>query len=83
MNGDSKMAMVPLFHSLILATCAVATIAVGMAGAAVLDEINAPLGKKEDRLAVATTFNGPAEVTVEQRGNGVSILTRMPASLVQ
>ncbi len=74
--------MTTLFHSLILATCAVATIAVGMAGAAVLKDMNAPIAKKEDRLASAAGFGGPAEITVEQRGNGISILTRVPASAV-
>ena len=70
--------MTTLFHSMILATCAVATIAVGMAGAAVLKDINAPVAKKEDRLASATSLGAP-QITVEQRGNGYSILTRMPA----
>ncbi|MBZ9935486.1 hypothetical protein LB518_04230 [Mesorhizobium sp. BR1-1-16] len=71
--------MTTWFHMMILATCAVATIAVGVASAAVLNGSHAPLAKKQDRLmTVADATTGP-EITIEQRTDGMSILTRVPA----
>jgi len=71
--------MTTWFHSLILATSAVATIAVGVAGAGVLNDMRAPAAKKADRLTVMADLGGSPEITIEQRGQGVSILTRVPS----
>ncbi len=71
--------MTTWFHAMILATCAVATIAVGMAGAAALGDLSDPLAKKQDRLVTMADAAGKPEITVEQRSDGMSILTRMPA----
>jgi len=72
--------MTTWFHTMILATAAVATIAVGVAGAAVLNDMRAPVAKKADRLASAVSPGGLPEITIERRGEGVSILTRVPAT---
>ncbi len=71
--------MTTWFHAMILATCAVATIAVGMAGAAALGDLNAPLAKKQDRLVSIADAGAKPEITIEQRTDGMSILTRIPA----
>jgi hypothetical protein len=70
--------MTTLFHSIILATCAAATVAVGIASAGVYGEHSGPAAKKADRLAIVKTSTAP-QITVEERLNGVSILTRLPA----
>ena len=74
--------MTTWFHAMILATCAVATVAVGMAGAAALSDMRAPLAKKQDRLVSVAELTGKAEITIEQRTDGMSILTRVPAPVV-
>ncbi len=71
--------MTTWFHAMILATCAVATIAVGMAGAAALGDMRAPLAKKQDRLVSVADAGTRPEITIEQRTDGMSILTRIPA----
>ncbi|MCX5493825.1 hypothetical protein OSH11_03820 [Kaistia dalseonensis] len=67
------------FHTTILATCAAATIAVGFASAAVYSDIDAPRAKKADRLIVGVRGDMKMpEITVQQRGEGMSIVTRVP-----
>lgn len=67
------------FHTSILATCIAATVAVGLAGAAAYSDMHYPLAKKSDRLETAAVRVSSPEITVEQRSDGTSILTRMPA----
>ncbi|SHG03918.1 hypothetical protein SAMN02745157_3432 [Kaistia soli DSM 19436] len=71
--------MTTWFHMMILATCAVATIAVGMAGAAVLSDTRVHIAKKQDRLMTVADASARPEITIEQRTDGMSILTRVPA----
>ncbi len=67
-------------HTTILATSIAATIAVGIASAAKYDatEMVAP---KADQLPIAEVASAPAQdfVTIEKRGDGVSVLARIPA----
>lgn len=70
-----------LFHSTVLATTAVATLAVGIASAAIItrgDDVAAP---KADRLPVAVSADGSSYVTVETRSDGVSVLKRLPVDV--
>ena len=69
------------FHSTILATGLAATVAVGIAGAAVYNSIDIPVAPKADRLPVATPHIATTYVTVETRSNGVSVLSRLPATV--
>jgi hypothetical protein len=67
-------------HSTILATSIAATIAIGIASAAKYD-VGTNVAPKADMLPIAAA-TGPADtgyVTVEQRGEGVSVLARVPA----
>jgi hypothetical protein len=67
------------FHSTILATGLAATVAVGIAGAAVYTGFEAPVAAKADRLPVAAATAGDKRfVTLETRGNGMSVLSRVP-----
>ena len=67
-------------HTTILATSVAATIAVGIASAAKYDATTA-VAPKGDLLPVAATMPSatPDFVTVEKRGDGVSVLARIPA----
>jgi hypothetical protein len=67
------------FHSTILATSLAATIAVGIASAAIYTEGNGHVALKTDRLAVAAKADRPF-VTVESRADGMSVLSRMPVT---
>lgn len=70
--------MRPLFHSTILATTFAATLAVGIASAAMLSA-GADVATKSDRLEVVAPILPAGDfVTVETRGAGVSILERQP-----
>lgn len=71
--------MTTRFHTAILATIVAATVAVGLAGAAAYSDVHYPLAKKTDRLVTAVVANAGSEITVEQRADGTSILTRVPA----
>jgi hypothetical protein len=66
--------MAPWFHSTVLATTLLATVAVGVASASLfLDGTqSAPKG---DRLPIVADAQG--YVTIETRGDGVSILKRI------
>lgn len=68
-------------HTTILATSVAATIAVGIASAAKYDASNA-VAPKADLLPVATeTVPATADyITVEKRGDRVSVLARVPAA---
>lgn len=69
-------------HTTILATCAAATIAVGIASAAKYDA-GAAVAPKADLLPLASSEH-PAVgqfITVEERGDGVSVLARVPADV--
>ena len=61
-------------QSAILATTLLGAVAVGIASASTGG--SAPAAAKADRLPIAT--DAPAYVTVEARGDGVSILKRIP-----
>lgn len=65
-------------HSTVIATCVAATIAVGIASAAKYEAGVAPKG---DLLPVTSAEPATAGqfVTVEERGDGVSVLARIPA----
>lgn len=67
-------------HSTILATSVAATIAVGIASAAKYDAALA-VAPKGDLLPVTATTadSGNDFVTIEKRGDGVSVLARIPA----
>jgi hypothetical protein len=64
-------------HTTILATCAAATIAIGIASAAKYEATSA-VAPKADMLAVAPAA-ADDYVTVEERGDGMSVLARFPA----
>jgi hypothetical protein len=65
-------------HSLILATSLVATVAVGIASAAVFNGLDRGVAPKGDRLPVAEAASDVTYVTVETREPGTSVLNRMP-----
>ncbi len=65
-------------HSVILATSLAATVAVGLASAAVIDNIDARVAPKGDRLPVAANSTEVSYVTVETRRPGTSVLTKEP-----
>ena len=69
------------FHSTILATGLAATVAVGIAGAAVYNSLDMPVGAKADRLPLVKLDAGKSFVTVETRGDGVSVLNRLPVTV--
>jgi hypothetical protein len=68
-------------HTTILATSIAATIAIGIASAAKYDAAT-NVAPKGDMLPIATTTAtaDAGYVTVEQRGDGVSVLARVPAA---
>ena len=68
-------------HSTIIATGLVATVAVGIAGAAVYNRFDVPVAPKADKLPIAAPATGKTYVTLETRANGVSVLSRLPVSL--
>lgn len=66
-------------HTTILATSLAATIAIGIASAAKYDTAT-EVAPKADMLPVATdTAAAEGYVTIEERGDGVSVLARVPA----
>jgi hypothetical protein len=67
------------FHSTILATSLAATVAVGLASAAIYQDAVVNLGKKSDKLTVTATAETPY-ITIETRKDGVSVLRRVPAT---
>ncbi|HVZ12992.1 MAG TPA: hypothetical protein VG894_00890 [Bauldia sp.] len=67
--------MRPWFHTAIIAATVVATVAVGVASAALTLGANAS-APKGDRLPVVASTSGQY-VTVEQRGDGVSTLEQI------
>jgi len=69
------------FHSAIIATGLAATVAVGIAGAAVYNSFDVPVAAKADRMSVTTPNGSKSYVTLETRGNSVSILSRLPVTL--
>lgn len=66
--------MAPWFHTAVLATGFAATVAVGLASASMLLTANTA-APKADRLPVVA--DGRGYVTVETRGDGVSVLNRV------
>jgi hypothetical protein len=65
------------FHSMIIGTILASTIAVGLASAAIYRP--AAVSPRGDRLPVAVPAQKTNDfVTVEARGNGVSVLMRVP-----
>jgi hypothetical protein len=73
--------MTTWFHTIILATCAAATIAVGVASAAVYSDISVPAAKKSDRLQALAAQSDKPFMVVEHRQAGVSVITRIPAPI--
>jgi len=69
------------FHSTILATSLAATVAVGLASAAIYEGFDKPVAEKADRLPV-TVDASDRYVTVETRRDGVSVLSRIPVDLL-
>ena len=65
-------------HSLILATSFAATLAVGIASAAVFTGLDRGVAPKGDRLPVVETTASVDYVTVETREPGTSVLNRVP-----
>ncbi len=68
-------------HTTILATSLAATIAIGLASAAKYDGATT-VAPKADMLPVSDTTAVPGFVTVEERGDGVSVLARVPAETI-
>ena len=66
--------MAPWFHTAVLATAFAGTVAVGLASASMLITANSA-APKADRLPVVADSRG--YVTVETRGDGVSVLDRI------
>ena len=69
------------FHSTIIATGLAAAVAVGIAGAAVYNRFDVPVAAKADRLSVTVPNGSKNYITLETRGSGVSVLTRVPVTL--
>ena len=69
------------FHSTILATSIAATVAVGLASAAIYRESPVNVAAKADRLEVVGETQ-TSYVTVETRKDGVSVLNRVPLTQV-
>jgi len=67
------------FHSSILAISAVATVAIGIASAAVYSDLGGA-AKKADRLEIGSLPPEIRYVTVEHREDGLSVLTRVPVA---
>jgi cytochrome bd-type quinol oxidase subunit 1 len=70
--------MTSWFHSIILATCAAATIAVGFASAAAYSDRDVPAAKKGDRLSAAVELTEARMTTVVDSQKGYSVITRVP-----
>jgi hypothetical protein len=64
------------FHSTILATSLAATVAVGLASAAIYNDPS-EIAAKADRLPIAQASDSDY-LTVETRDDGVSVLNRVP-----
>lgn len=69
-------------HTTILATSLAATIAVGIASAAKYEAPGAVAPKGDLLQAVIEQAENPAFVTIEERGDGVSVLARVPAETI-
>lgn len=66
------------FHTTILATSLVATLAIGLASAAIYAETPSAAAPKTDRLPVATVTSASDYLTIETRADGMSVLSRVP-----
>ena len=70
-------------HTTVAATALAATIVVAVASVATYDAVN-PSAAKADRLPIASAAAVSAEsqryITIEQRGDHLSILTRVPVT---
>ena len=73
---EKETAMAFLFHSTILATALAATVAVGIASAAIYRADDAPAAKA-DRLPIVADADAAGYVTIETRHDGVSVLQRV------
>ena len=67
-------------HATILATSVAATLAVGIASAAIITDHQPVAARKGDRLAIAATLPAGQYVTIETRHDGVSDLQRIPVN---
>jgi hypothetical protein len=68
------------FHSTILATSLAATVAVGLASAAIYADTAAEVAAKADRLPVAGTTTETTYLIFETRNDGTSVMTRIPVT---
>jgi hypothetical protein len=70
-------------HTAVAATALAATIVVAVASVATYDAAN-PSAAKADRLPIANqaASNSQHYVTIEQRGDHLSVLTRVPVTSV-
>jgi hypothetical protein len=66
------------FHTTILATALAATVAVGLASAAIYADIPVAAAPKADKLPIYADARATDYVTVETRRDGVSVLSRIP-----
>lgn len=66
-------------HSAILAASIAATVAVGMASAAITTDTPRIVAAKADRLPLAADASG-TYMTIETRRDGVSVLRRVPTT---
>jgi hypothetical protein len=76
MKSEGATTMTVWFHSTILATSLAATVAVGLASAAIYVEMGQRAAEKADRLPVVA--DNDKFVTVETRSDGMSVLNRIP-----
>ena len=67
-----------LTHSIIAGTCLVATAAVAVAGVSMVNT-NATTAKADRQVTAQMPATHGGYVTVEERGDGLSVLIRMPA----
>ena len=68
-----------LIHSAVLATSLAATVAIGLASAAIYTGAEMPTAPKADRLPVVADASG-SYFTIETRKDGVSVLSRVRVS---
>jgi hypothetical protein len=68
--------MTTWFHTAALATSLAATVAIGLASAAIYEGTNTPAAPKTDRLPIVADQHSDY-VTVETRSAGVSVLNRI------
>jgi hypothetical protein len=79
-DARRRLEMTLWFHSTILATSVAATLAVGIASAAILVDSQDAAAPKADRLPAVVGAADASYVTVETRADGTSILAKVPVN---